>query len=132
MRLHMKYIKIFLQILILFGFFLVGDWLHDFFRIPLPGSIIGLLLLWISLILKIFPLHWIETGSYFLLAYLPLYFIPSMIAVIDYGHVFVGKGFFLIVITIISTLLTMAIAGWTSQGMARRSAKRRERLSCKQ
>ncbi|MHA6259694.1 CidA/LrgA family protein [Sporosarcina sp. CAU 1771] len=128
----MKYLQGVLQISILYGFFLVGSWLRDILLIPLPGSIIGLLLLWIALSIKILPLRWIEKGSYFILAYLPLYFIPSMIAVMDYGHVFVGKGFLLIIITIISTLLTMFISGWTSQIMASRSSKRKERLVCKQ
>ena len=64
-RESMKYLKIVLQVLLLYGFVLVGGWLRSFFHVPLPGSIIGLLLLWAVLSLKIIRLEWIEKGSYF-------------------------------------------------------------------
>lgn len=130
-RVHMKFLKVFLQILILYSFFLVGDWLHDFFHLPLPGSIIGLLLLWASLLLNVFHLRWIESGSHFLLSYLPLYLIPATVGAMNYGHIFVGKGFILILLMIVSTLITMGISGYTSQIIARQSTKRKERTSCK-
>ena len=38
----------------------------------------------------------------------------------DYGHVFLGKGFLLIPITIISTFLTLWLSGVTSQYIAKR------------
>jgi holin-like protein len=123
----MKFLIIFLQVLILYGIFLLGEFLQRFFDLPLPGSIIGLLVLWLALLLKIFPLKWIESGSYFLLSYLPLYFIPATVGVMEYGHVFLGKGFLLIPITIISTFLTLWLSGVTSQYIA----KRKERVSCK-
>lgn len=123
----MKFFIIFLQVLILYGIFLLGEFLQRFFELPLPGSIIGLLVLWLALLLKVFPLKWIESGSYFLLSYLPLYFIPATVGVMDYGHVFLGKGFLLIPITIISTFLTLWLSGVTSQYLA----KRKEQVSCK-
>ena len=98
----MKYVKIVLQIIVLYGFVLMGNWLQDLLHLPLPGSIIGLLVLLAALSLKVFQLEWIESGSYFLLSYLPLYFIPATVGVMNYGHVFAGKGFLLIPITIIA------------------------------
>lgn len=75
----MKYIKIVLQVLLLYGLVLVGGWLRNFFHIPLPGSIIGLLLLWAALSLKIIRLQWIEKGSYFLLSFIPLFLLPATV-----------------------------------------------------
>ncbi|WP_203246508.1 CidA/LrgA family holin-like protein [Sporosarcina beigongshangi] len=126
----MKYVKIIAQVILLYSFVLVGNWLQSFFHIPLPGSIIGLLLLWAALSLKIFRLHWIETGSYFLLSFIPLFLLPATVGGMDYGHIFKGKGFLLIPITIISTFLTMWISGYTSQFIARKAAKRRGEVPC--
>lgn len=126
----MKYIKIVLQIVILYGFVLIGNWLRDLLHLPLSGSIIGLLLLLAALSLKIYKLEWIESGAYFLLAYLPLYFIPATVGVMNYWHVFVGIGFLLIPITIVSTLLAMWVSGTTSQSLARKSAKSKEQVRC--
>lgn len=122
----MKFLTIFLQLVIVYGFFLLGDWLRELFNVPLPASIIGFLLLFAALMLKFFPLRWIESGATFLLAFLPLYFIPATVGAIEYGDVFTGKGIFLIAILIFSTLLTMAVSALTSQYMARHSAERKE------
>lgn len=127
----MKYLKVFLQVFLLYGFFLAGDGLHDFFQLPLPGSIIGLLLLWASLLLKVLPLSWIDTGAHFLLSFLPLYFVPATVGAMNYGHVFAGKGILLILITVISTFLTIVISGHISQYFSRRSQKGKEQSPCK-
>jgi holin-like protein len=120
-----KYIKIVVQVLLLYGFVLIGNCLQSFFHVPLPGSIIGLLLLWAALALKIIRLQWIESGSYILLSFIPLFLLPATVGGMEYGHIFTGKGFLLIPITMISTFLTMWISGYTSQFIARKSAKRK-------
>ncbi|WP_318617426.1 CidA/LrgA family holin-like protein [Sporosarcina sp. YIM B06819] len=126
----MKYVKISSQVLLLYGFVLAGGWLKSFFLIPLPGSIIGLLLLWAALSLKVFRLQWIESGSYFLLSFIPLFLLPATVGGMDYGHIFTGKGFLLIPITMISTFLTMWISGYTSQFIAQKSAKKEQEVPC--
>ncbi|OKL35476.1 CidA/LrgA family protein [Domibacillus mangrovi] len=129
----MKFIKVILQMVLLYIFYIGGVWLSDRLHLPLPGSIIGLLLLWTALMLKICPLNWIESGANFILSYLPLFFIPATVGVMNYFHVFAGKGILLILIVVFSTLITMAIAGYTSQYFAgREETKRKELKSCKE
>ncbi|OAH58485.1 MULTISPECIES: CidA/LrgA family holin-like protein [Bacillaceae] len=124
----MKFIKVFLQIVVLYIFYIVGVWLSDRLHLPLPGSIIGLLLLWLTLMFKVCPVNWIESGANFILSYLPLFFIPATVGVMNYFHVFAGKGIFLILIVVLSTLITMTIAGYTSQYLAQREETKRKEL----
>ena len=119
----MKYMYISLHIFVIIGFYLIGELLQSFFNIPLPGSIIGFLLLFAALMLKVYRLEWIESGAHFVLAFLPLYFIPATVGVIEYGELFSGKGMLLIPIVVVSTLLTMAAAGWISQYVAKRKER---------
>ncbi|CAM3238591.1 CidA/LrgA family protein [Filibacter tadaridae] len=126
----MRFIKQLSQVLILYGFFLVGGWLQSGLHIPLPGSILGLLLLWAALSLKVVSLKWVESGAYLFLSVLPVFFLPATVGVMNYGHVFTGKGFFLIPITIGSTFMTMWIASFVSQAIARRTEKRRAGSKC--
>lgn len=123
----MKIIYIILQLLAITGFYLLGEELQSFFNIPLPGSIIGFLLLFAALMLKIYPLKWIDSGAHFLLAFLTLYFIPATVGVVEYGELFSGKGMVLIPIVIASTFLAMAASGWVSQYAAKASTERKER-----
>ncbi len=124
----MKYVKIALQIIILYVFVLVGNWIQSYFHLPLPGSIIGLLLMLAALSLKIVKLPWVESGSRALLSYLPIFFIPATVGVIDYGGVFTGKGILLIPLIVLSTFVTMWISSYVSQTIARKS---KERIACK-
>ncbi|MGK7378729.1 CidA/LrgA family protein [Planococcus sp. 1R117A] len=122
----MKFLLVFTQLVVLYGFYLFGEWLREFFNLPLPGSIIGFLLLFAALLLKIYPLKWIDSGAHFLLAFLSLYFIPATVGVIDYADVFAGKGIWLIVIAVFSTFLTMAVSSLLSQWSSRLSGQREE------
>ncbi|HSJ37047.1 MAG TPA: CidA/LrgA family protein [Planococcus sp. (in: firmicutes)] len=116
----MKILLLLLQFIFIYGFFLLGHLLREFFNIPLPGSIIGFMLMFTALSLKLFPLRFVESGATLLLSFLPLFFVPATVGVIEYINVFAGKGAFLIAILIFSTLLTMAASGWTSQFLGRK------------
>ncbi|MBE1556278.1 CidA/LrgA family holin-like protein [Sporosarcina limicola] len=126
----MKIAKQLLQALLLYGIFLVGGWLQNTLHIPLSGSIIGLLLLWIALSLKIIHLKWVESGAYLFLSLLPLFFIPATVGVMNFGPFFMGKGIVLIPITIISTFMTLWIASFVSQSIAKHTVKRKEESEC--
>ena len=125
----MKIVIALLQVGFLYILFLAGEFLQAKLSIPLPGSIIGLLLLWGLLSIKVIPLGWVEKGAYVFLSTLPLYLIPATVGVMDYGHVFVGKGSLLIVITIVSTFITMVVASLVSQSMAKHNVKEEGTLS---
>ncbi|MFJ7974438.1 CidA/LrgA family holin-like protein [Peribacillus sp. JNUCC 23] len=126
----MKIIKIIIQIAILYAFSFIGNILHDFFNLPIPGSIIGMLLLLIGLSLKIIPLQFIEAGVGFLLKFLSLLFIPAMLGIMNYPSLVSFKGVLLIVITVISTLITMGAAGMMSQYLEKRAQIRKEKEKC--
>ncbi|ARF15540.1 CidA/LrgA family protein [Sporosarcina ureae] len=125
----MKIIITLLQVGFLYILFLAGEFLRAKLSIPLPGSIIGLLVLWGLLSIQIIPLRWVEKGAYVFLSTLPLYLIPATVGVMDYGHVFAGKGSLLILITIGSTLITMVVASLVSQSIAKRHVKEEGTLS---
>lgn len=122
----MKIVTISVQVALLYVFYFVGDGLQNWLNLPVPGSIIGMLLLFTALLVKAFPVKWIEKGAGFLLAYLPLLFIPVTVGVMDYYHIFAGNGFVLPLIVLLSTLLVMVTAGMTSEWLA----KRKEQKPC--
>lgn len=126
----MKILIKLIQIVALYGFYVIGSWIHDFLHIPLPGSIIGLLLVWGALSTNILQLKWIESGAHTLLSVLPIFFIPATVAVMNYGHFFSGKGSLLILITVFSTLVTMGMASFISQFVAKRMDQSKAGSEC--
>ncbi|TRM11269.1 CidA/LrgA family protein [Lentibacillus cibarius] len=126
----MKIITVVLQVALLYAFYIAGNLLQNLLHLPIPGSIVGLLLLFAALLLKIWPIQWIETGSVFLLNYLPLLFVPATAGVMNYLGLFAGRTVWLFVVTIISTLLVMIFTGHTSQLLAKFRGKRKEKAEC--
>ncbi|WP_343311304.1 CidA/LrgA family holin-like protein [Bacillus atrophaeus] len=126
----MKAIRIILQILILYAFSMIGEAAHQLFHLPIPGSIIGLILMLICLTTKIVPVKMIEDGAGFLLSFLPLLFIPAMAGVMNYPSLFSASGAALLGIIVLSTVVTMIAAGYASQLLEHKANKRKEKKKC--
>lgn len=80
----MKPLIICLQIGILFIFSYIGTVIQNFFHLIIPGSIIGLILLFLCLCLKVVPVQLIDQGAGFLLSILTLLFIPITVGIMKY------------------------------------------------
>lgn len=111
----MRVLQIIAQIGILTIYYLIGVLIVELTGIIIPASIIGLVLLWLSLYLKVLKVQYIQDGAGFMLAFLTLFFIPSTVGVIEYPELMTMAGFYLILAVIISTLFTIWVAGKVSQ-----------------
>lgn len=109
----------------LYLFNLLGEIISSLLKLPLPGSILGLLLLFVCLYFKIIPDTYIKEGAGFLLALLPLFFIPATVGIIQYPEFLSGKGMLLIVLVMISTFLTIIVAGRVSEVYERKMMEKR-------
>ena len=125
-----KILNILLQICILYIFSFIGTVIHDLFHLVIPGSIIALLLLFICLCLKIVPVKWIENGAGFLLSILMLFFIPSTVGIMNYPSLLSIHGALLIVAVLLSTIISIAIAGTASQFFEKKAQKRKDDKEC--
>src|SRR5690606_17555229 len=113
--------RIITHIFFLYVLLLVGNFLQEAFQLFIPGSVIGMLLLFALLKLGIVKLRWIEEGTSLLLKHLTLFFIPVTVGFIEYfDAVFSVRGVLLLSITIISTALVMGGSGAVSEYLARR------------
>lgn len=103
------------QIGILYLFYRIGVFIQHTFHLFIPGSIIGMLLFFMLLMVWK-PFHrFIEKGAGFFLSHLPIFFIPATVGVMEYFDLFKGSGIWLIVITIFSTLLVLIVSALTSR-----------------
>lgn len=98
------------QISILYFFYWVGTLIQAFLHISIPGSIIGMLLLFLFLQTNIIKENWLSSGANFLLTYLALLFVPATVGLIDYLPFLKGKGSITIGIVLVSTFLVMVIS----------------------
>jgi len=109
---------IILQICILFIFSYIGTLIQTILHLKIPGSIIGLLLLFGLLYFHVIPEKWIKQGANVMTNHLILFFIPATVGIMNYFQLFIGKGIWLIIVTAISTFCVLALSGLVSDRLA--------------
>jgi holin-like protein len=104
-----------LQCAILFGCLALGELIVYLTGIKLPSSIIGMLLLTAFLKLRVVKLEWIKGLSDFLVANLGFFFVPPGVALMLYFDVIKAQFWPIVVATVVSTALVLAVTGWVHQ-----------------
>jgi holin-like protein len=107
--------RIIIHIAILYCIYLIGNWIQTTLGLVVPGSVIGMIILFILLSTNIIKVGWVEDGARFIVDNLALFFIPATVGIMNYFELFSGKGFLLVLIVLFSTFLVMGTSGLTSQ-----------------
>ena len=75
--------KLYVQFMIILVFFFLGEAISSIFHLPVPGSIIGLALLFLALEFKIIRLRHITLVGDFLLANMTILFLPAAVGIME-------------------------------------------------
>lgn len=110
----MKYLRQFSVILMIS---LIGEVLHSLIPLPVPASIYGLAILFTALSGGFLSLDKVKETGYFLIEIMPLMFIPAAVGLLGAYHVLMPVLLPYAVITLVSTLLVMLVAGRVTQSM---------------
>ncbi|TRW76421.1 CidA/LrgA family protein [Lactococcus lactis] len=73
--------KIYLQLLIIFGFSFIGNVISNVFRLPVPGSILGMILLFLALQFKILEFRHVDEAGSFLINNMTILFLPAGVGI---------------------------------------------------
>ena len=122
----MEIIRTIAQIGIIILFYLTGEFIVSVTGIIIPGSIIGLVILWLALYFKILNVKYIQNGASFMLAFLTLFFIPSTVGVINYPELLTLSGGLFVLAVIMSTIFALVITGKISKFIERKECKMKE------
>ncbi|KGE20303.1 CidA/LrgA family holin-like protein [Paenibacillus wynnii] len=106
-----KIAKGLLQVTGLTAFSLLINALTSVLHLPIPGSIFGMVVLFILLELGVVQLNWVDIGASWLLAELLLFFIPSAIGVMKYTSLLEADGLRLLALLLIGTFAVMSCSG---------------------
>lgn len=120
------------QIAVLSLIWLVADYLVTQFNLPLPANLTGMLLLLLLVLLKVVRVDWFRKGATWLLAEMLLFFVPAVVAVVNYQEMMAREGLRIMAVLIVSTVLVIASTAWVVDRVYRlelRLARRKSNLS---
>lgn len=108
-------LKMLKAFLILFLFLGLGELINYFVEIPVPGNILGMILIFVALKLKLIKLEWVKPASDTLLNYLVLFFIPFGVGLMSYFDFIKSHWIVLLVAAGVSTLITLYVTALIQQ-----------------
>ncbi len=96
---------------IILAFQFLGAWLHRV-GAPIPGGVLGLLLLFAALQTGAVKLRWIERAASLLLRHMVLLFVPLTVGLMELGQVLSRQG-----VAIVASLLVSVLAVFVTTGL---------------
>lgn len=90
----------------------LATWLTDYLNIPIPGAIIGLLLLAGICSIRGKPGAALDRSSQFLTLLMPLLIMPSCIGIMDHWHLIKQEWFAILVAITGSVVFTLLTTPW--------------------
>lgn len=113
--------KLFREAIIILGVYLLGELISGIFSLPIPGNILGMLILLALLCTKIIKLEQIETVSNFLLDHLAFFFIPAGVGLMSSVGIIKDTWLKLIIVCILTTIIIIGVTGTIVQLIKKRS-----------
>lgn len=104
-----------LQCAVLFAFLAMGELVVYLTGIPIPSSIIGMLLLAASLKLRLVRLMWVDKISDFLVKNLGFFFVPAGVGLMRCLGLIADQWLPIVGASVLSTFIIIAVTGWVHQ-----------------
>ena len=107
------------EIAVLLAIYFVGCQIAAWLQVPIPGGVMGMLLLLLA-----FALGWVkpatlQLGAGVLMAEMLLFFIPALMSLLDHGALVRDEGWRILLVIGVSTLLVMIVTAFTVEAVCR-------------
>ena len=117
----MKYIK---QLLIILFVSFFGEIAARILPFHIPAGVYGMVIMFVCLVSGVIKLEQIEETADFLLAALPIMFIPSCVGLIDVWDKVKSNLVPIFVISIVSTVIVMVVTGFVAQTVMKKKGNK--------
>lgn len=109
--------KLVRQFLIIASISFLGEGLRALIPFPIPASVYGLILMFTALCLGIVKPRQVNDAARFLIEIMPVMFIPAAVGLLESWETLRPVILSVGVITVVSTVVVMAVTGYATQGV---------------
>lgn len=100
------------QVLLYAALFVFAQYLVTWLHLPLPANLVGMVLMLALIVCRIIPLNWVRAGASWLLAEMLLFFVPAVVAVVNYAQLLMVDGWRIFAVIALSTLMVLGATAW--------------------
>ncbi|WP_439327981.1 CidA/LrgA family protein [Lonepinella sp. BR2357] len=106
-----KLIDLVRSLAILYAFLWLGNGIVYWVPLGIPGSIVGLLLLFLGLTTQVIKVEWIFFGANLLIRYMMVLFVPISVGIMQHFDMLISQAKALLIPNVLSSLITLIIVG---------------------
>lgn len=117
--------KLFRQSIIILGIYLLGELISKGLGLPVPGNIIGMLLLLLLLCTNVIKVESVETVSNFFLDHLAFFFIPAGVGLLTSFDNIKSSLIKIILICTVATAIVIVVTGLVVQFVSNKLNKKK-------
>lgn len=114
----------FKQFLILLVINFAGVIIQNLFHLPLPGTILGMLILFVLLWTKVLKVESVEKVCDFLILNMIIFFLPPAVELLEYMTLLKTGFFKILILLIVTTIITMVVTGKTVEYCIKKMEKK--------
>ena len=107
--------KFFRESILILAIYFAGEIISKLLHIPIPGNIIGMILLFLLLTTKVIKVEKVENLDNFFLDHLAFFFIPASVGLMTSFDSLKGSIFRIIILCILTTIIVISVTGITVQ-----------------
>ncbi|QOV64419.1 CidA/LrgA family protein [Kosakonia pseudosacchari] len=112
-------LQVSVQVVLYAGLFIFAQYLVQWLHLPLPANLVGMILLLGLILCRVIPLSWVRAGAHWLLAEMLLFFVPAVVAVVNYAQLLMVEGWRIFMVIGLSTLLVLGATAWVVDNVYR-------------
>lgn len=120
----LHHLQVPLQVLLYAGLFIFAENLVVWAHLPLPANLVGMVLMLALIVCRVVPLKWVRAGSRWLLAEMLLFFVPAVVAVVNYAQLLMVDGWRIFLVIALSTMMVLAATAWVVDKVYRYELRR--------
>lgn len=113
-------LKLFREALIILGIYLLGELISSLLKLPIPGNILGMVILFILLCTKVVKVENISNVTNFLLNHLSFFFIPAGVGLMTSIGIIQSTWWQLGVVCLVTTVIIIGVTGVVVQAISKR------------
>ena len=120
----MAKLKLFRKALIILGIYLLGELLSSLLHLPIPGNILGMVILFILLLTNVIKVENISTVTNFLLDHLAFFFIPAGVGLMTSIGIIKSTWWQLLVVCLSTTIIIIGTTGVIVQVISKKKEQK--------
>jgi holin-like protein len=118
------------QFSIILSIYFLGELIQKAFNLPIPGNVLGMIILFFSLYIGVVKLDMIDKISDFLLENMAFFFLPAGVSLITCFALLKGKLTAILAVSFISLVVILVVTGLTVELVQKFLRRKQEKADC--